>query len=49
VIQVLEIRQAGELTFEDVRDQIRQVLQDQQFQDQLYERLRSESHIEIRW
>ena len=49
VVQVQEIREAGELTFEDLRDQIRQVLQDQQFQNQLYERLRSELYVEIRW
>ena len=49
VIEVHEIREAGELTYEDVRDQIRAVLQDQRFQDQLYDRLRSESYVEIRW
>jgi len=49
VLEVHEIREAGELTYEDVRDQIRAALQDQRFQDQLYDQLRSESYIEIRW
>ena len=49
VVHVQEIREAGQLTYEDVRGQIRDILQDEKFQEQLTERLRSQSYVEIRW
>ncbi len=49
VAQIVELRDAGELTYEDVRPQVREILQDEQFQQQLLERLRSRSHVELRW
>lgn len=49
VVHIQEIREAGELTYEDVRDQIRGILQDEQFQEQLTEQLRSRSYLEVRW
>ena len=48
VIQVQEIREAGELTYDDVHDQIRTILQDRQFQDELLDRLRAETYVDIR-
>lgn len=49
VVHVQEIREAGQLTYEDVRGQIREILQDEKFQEQLTERLRSQSYVEVRW
>ncbi len=49
VVHVQEIREAGQLTYEDVRGQIRELLQDEKFQEQLTERLRSQSYVEVRW
>lgn len=48
VVQVQELRAAGELTYADVHDQIRSILQDRQFQDQLLSRLRAETYVDIR-
>ena len=49
VVVVEEIRDAGVLGYEDVRDQIRGVLQDERLQDQLLERLRGRIHVDVRW
>ena len=46
---VQEVREAGLLTYEDVRDQIRNVLQTERFQEQLLEQLRSQTFVEVRW
>ena len=48
VLHVTEVREAGEMTYEDVREQIRTILQDREFQQRLLERLRSETFVEIR-
>ncbi len=49
VVEVLELREAGQLTYEDVRNQIRGILQDERFQDQLIERLRAQTYVDVRW
>lgn len=49
VVRLTAIREAGELTYEDVREQIRAELENRQFRDELLERLRSESFVEVRW
>jgi parvulin-like peptidyl-prolyl isomerase len=48
VLRVQEVREAGELTYDDVHDQIRSILQDRQFQDQLLDRLRAGTYIDVR-
>ncbi len=49
IVELQEIREAGQLTYEDVRDEIRGILQGEQFQNQLMERLRSQTYVEVRW
>jgi peptidyl-prolyl cis-trans isomerase SurA len=49
VIRVAEVREAGEFTFEDFREPIRNRLQQQKRIERLYEQLRSQTHIEIRF
>ncbi len=49
VVHLQEVREAGQLTYEDVRDQIRGILQDERFRDQLIGRLRAETYVEVRW
>jgi parvulin-like peptidyl-prolyl isomerase len=49
VIEVTELREAGEYAYEDARDQIRSYLQEQRFRERLIDRLRAETHVEIRW
>lgn len=49
IVRVAELREAGEFTFEDVRDQIRNNLQQQKRIERLWEGLRSRTHIEIRF
>jgi parvulin-like peptidyl-prolyl isomerase len=48
VLHVTEVREAGEITYEDVREQIRSILQDREFEQRLLERLRAETFVEIR-
>jgi len=48
VLHVTEVREAGEMTYEDVREQIRSILQDREFELRLLERLRAETFVEIR-
>jgi parvulin-like peptidyl-prolyl isomerase len=49
VVEVTSVREAGSWAYEDARDQIRAVLQDQMFRDRLVEKLRSETYVEIRY
>lgn len=49
VVDVTDVREAGEFTFEDVRDQIRQQIQQQKRVERLWEGLRSRTHVEIRF
>lgn len=49
VVKVAEVREAGELTFEDVRDQIRTNIQQQKRVERLWEALRAQNHVEIRF
>jgi peptidyl-prolyl cis-trans isomerase SurA len=49
VVVVDEIREAGAFTYEDVRDQIREILQNERFEQRLLDRLMAQSHVEIRW
>jgi peptidyl-prolyl cis-trans isomerase SurA len=49
VAEVSAIRDAGAYTFEEMRDQVRQVLSEERFQERLVERLRAETHVDVRW
>lgn len=49
VALVSEIRQEGEFTYEDVREQIRERLQQERFVSRIHERLSSQMNVEIRW
>ncbi len=49
VVKVAAVREAGELTFEDVRDQVRSSLQQQKRVERLWESLRAQNHVEIRF
>jgi peptidyl-prolyl cis-trans isomerase SurA len=49
VIKVAEIREAGEFTFEDLRNQIRGRLQQQKTLERIWERLRNEAYVDIRF
>jgi parvulin-like peptidyl-prolyl isomerase len=49
VAEVTSMREAGAYTFEELRDQVREILTQERFQDRLVERLRAETHVEIRW
>jgi peptidyl-prolyl cis-trans isomerase SurA len=46
--KVIEVREAGIATFEDVREQIHEVLSQQKLQDSILEELRATAHVEIR-
>lgn len=48
VVRVKEIREEGEFTFEDLREQIREALQEQKAVQRILDRLRSETYIDIR-
>jgi peptidyl-prolyl cis-trans isomerase SurA len=49
VIRVADVREAGEFTFEDFRDQIRTTLQQRKRVERLYEQLRAETYVDIRF
>lgn len=49
VVKVADVREAGEITFEDVREQIRSSLQQQKRIERLWEGLRARYHVEIRF
>lgn len=49
VLSIPEIREAGAYPYEDVREQIREQLQREQFENRLVERLRSETYVDVRW
>lgn len=49
IVRVEEIREAGEFTFEDVRDQIRDRLSQQKNLDRIWERLREQAYVDIRF
>lgn len=48
VVRVTEIREAGEFTFEDLQEQIRQQLSQRKRVERIYERLRDRMYVEIR-
>lgn len=48
VLHVTQVREAGQFTFEDVRDTIRQLLTQEKRQEQLYRELRERTYVEIR-
>lgn len=48
VVRVEEVRSQGEYTFEDVRDRIREQLQQQKFIEQLIEELRRQTYVDVR-
>lgn len=49
VMRVKEIREAGEFTFDDVRDQIRDRLSEQKNLARIWERLRESAYVDIRF
>lgn len=49
VVKVADIREAGEFTFEDLRDQIRGRLQQQKNLERIWEQLRSEAYVDVRF
>lgn len=48
VVRVEEVREAGEFTFEDLREQIREALTQQKKLERILERLRAETYVDIR-
>lgn len=48
VVQVTELREAGEFTLDDLRADIRDFLRNQEFMTRLMDRLRARTHIDIR-
>lgn len=48
VLQVTEVRAAGEFTFEDVREVIRQRMIQEKREDRMYRELRDRTYVEIR-
>jgi len=49
VAEVTSVREEGAFTFEELRDQVREILTQERFQERLVERLRAETHVETRW
>lgn len=49
VLRVDEIREAGEFSYEDVEDQIRERLAEVKNRDRIWERLRDRAYVEIRF
>ncbi len=48
VIQVLQVREQGEYTLDDLRGQIREFLRAEKFQQRLMDRIRARTYVEIR-
>ncbi len=48
VVQVRDIRDEGEFTYEDLRPQIRRILEDERFEERLVERLKSRIYVDVR-
>jgi peptidyl-prolyl cis-trans isomerase SurA len=48
VARAVEVREAGELTFEDLRDDVRDALQRQKQVDRVFQRLRARTYIDVR-
>ncbi|MDX1566996.1 MAG: peptidylprolyl isomerase, partial [Longimicrobiales bacterium] len=48
VVEVTDVREAGSYTFEEVRGQIRQQLQQQKLLEQVFAELREDTYVEIR-
>lgn len=48
LVEVVEVREAGVATFEDVRNEIHDVLSQQKMQERIIEELRAAAHVEIR-
>jgi peptidyl-prolyl cis-trans isomerase SurA len=49
VMRVIEVREAGDFTFEDVRDQIRDRLSEQKNLARIWQRLRENAYVDIRF
>ena len=49
VMNVTQVRQAGQLTFEEARDQIRTIVAQQKRQERVYQQLRDKTYVEIRY
>ncbi len=45
---MIEVREAGIASFDDVRSEIHDVLSQQKMQERILEELRSAAHVEIR-
>ncbi|MFW6199347.1 MAG: peptidylprolyl isomerase [Gemmatimonadota bacterium] len=48
VLEVTDVREEGSYTFEEVRPQVRQQLQQQKLLEEVFAELREETHVEIR-
>lgn len=48
VVEIVDVREAGEYTIDDLRAQLRNFLRSEKFTARLVERLRARTHIEIR-
>jgi parvulin-like peptidyl-prolyl isomerase len=49
VMNVSQVRQAGQLTYEEARDQVRNVVAQQKRQERVYQMLRDKTYVEIRY
>lgn len=49
VLKVTEIREAGEFTFEDLEDQIRERMAEAKSRDRIFQRLRDRAYVDIRF
>jgi len=49
VVQIREVRESGAYTYEDVRQEIRSILENERFETRLIERLMAEAFIDVRW
>ncbi len=48
IVQILELRDEGRFTFEDVRDQLRSNLREERFQERIFRELRDQMFVDIR-
>jgi hypothetical protein len=49
VMNVTQVRAPGQLTFEEARDQVRTVVQQQKRQERVFQQLRDKTYVEIRY
>jgi peptidyl-prolyl cis-trans isomerase SurA len=49
VMNVTQVREPGQLTFEEARDQVRDIVAQQKRQERVYQQLRDKTYVEIRY